>query len=57
MLFVNTTLTFKEIEIFNNLFLISLCLIFLFAIVIDIVTTSSIIIRFLSLFLLFILIA
>jgi len=47
-LFVNATLTLKEIEIFNDLLTLSLRLMFLFVIVVNVVIASSVIIRFLS---------
>ncbi len=45
-------LIFKEIEIFNNLFTLNLHLILLFIIIVNVVATSSVITRFLSLSLL-----
>jgi len=56
-LFVDVALALKEIEIFNNLLIFSLRLMLLFAIVVNVVTTSSVMTRFLSLFSLSILIA
>jgi len=47
-LFVNVALAPKEVEIFNNLFTLSLRFMLLFVIVVNVVATFSVITRFLS---------